>query len=290
MSKLFRKDALESLSSPEQLNTLLQVTKPVAWLALLAALVLTLSAVVWGFMGSLAVTVTGPGVLLPEGGLRTVPDLTSGVMTEVLSRTDQVVMDEAVVARMKPAVVGGEQSNWVEVSADKGGRVLALLVRSGEFVEQGQIVVVLAEPGAPIECQAFFAFDQGDKVTPGMPVRVIPSNAREDVYGALEGKVVSVAPYPTSRPEMEAILADSQLVDFFLSGGRFQEAPLRIQISLKRDLDDPSTYLWTSGKGPKMGLRPGTSCEVEIVTDYVRPVELIMPKIRDCFDAAVAPQ
>ena len=121
MSKLFRKDALESLSSPEQLNTLLQVTKPVAWLALLAALVLTLSAVVWGFMGSLAVTVTGPGVLLPEGGLRTVPALTSGVMTEVISRTDQVVMDEAVVARMKPAVVGGEQSNWVEVSADKGG-------------------------------------------------------------------------------------------------------------------------------------------------------------------------
>lgn len=149
---------------------------------------------------------------------------------------------------------------------------------------------MLSEPGAPLECQAFFAFDQGDKVTPGMAVRVLPSNAREDVFGALEGTVVSVAPYPTSRPEMEAILADSQLVDFFLSGDRFQEAPLRIGISLKRDLDDPSTYLWTSGKGPKIPLRSGTSCQVEVVTDYVRPVELIMPKIRDFFDAQVAPQ
>ncbi len=290
MSKLFRREAVESQSSPEQLNTLLQVTKPVAWLALGAALILTVSAVTWGFLGSLAVTVSGPGVLLPQGGLRTVPALTSGVLTEVLARADQVVADDAVVARMKPVVVSSDQGHRVEIAADRGGRVVAELVRPGQFVEQGQSVIVLSEPGAPLECQAFFAFDQGDKVTPGMAVRVLPSNAREDVFGALEGTVMSVAPYPTSRPEMEAILTDSQLVDFFLTGDRYQEAPLRIRVSLKRDLDDPSTYLWTSGKGPAGRLRIGTSCQVEIVTEYVRPVELIMPKIRDFFDAAVGPQ
>lgn len=287
MSNLFRKEALDSLTTPEQLNTLLRVTNPVAWLALAAALILTAAVVAWGFLGSLAVTVSGPGVLLPEAGLRTVPSLSSGVLTEVVVTVDQVVKDSAVVARLRPTVVG-DSGNRVEVTSDRGGRVIATLAHPGQFVEQGQSIAILAEPGAALECVAYFGFDQGDKVTPGMAVRVLPSNAREDVYGAMQGTVVAVAPYPATRPEMEANLADSQLVDFFLTGGRFQEAPLQLRISLKRDLTDPTTYAWTSGKGPDRLLRPGTSCEVEIVTDYVRPVELIMPKIRDFFDAAVS--
>jgi hypothetical protein len=288
MSKLFRKEALESLSSPEQLNTLLKVTNPVAWLALGAALVLTVTAIAWGFLGSLAVTVSGPGVLLPEAGLRAVPSLTSGVLTEMLVKVDQVVKDNAVVARMRPVVVAEDGSNRVEVTSDQGGRVIACLARPGQFVDQGQNIAILAEPGVGLECVAYFAFDQGDKVAPGMTVRVLPSNAREDVFGSMEGMVVAVAPYPTTRPEMEANLADSQLVDFFLTGGHYQEAPLQVRISLKRDLNDPTTYAWTSGKGPSRPMRFGTSCEVEVITEYVRPVELIMPKIREFFDAGDA--
>jgi hypothetical protein len=66
--KLFRKVALERLSSPEQLDQLMQVTGPKSWLALAALFALLVVVVVWGIFGSIAITVEGTGVLHTDGG------------------------------------------------------------------------------------------------------------------------------------------------------------------------------------------------------------------------------
>lgn len=285
MAQLFRKEALDTLATPEKLDTLLRVTNPVAWLALVTSFVLTLVTVVWAFAGQLAVTVSAPGVLLPEQGLVTVPSLWSGVVTEITIREDQIVPDNAVVVRLKPIATDQNEGNRVEIAAASGGRVMEVLVRPGQYIEAGQNVATLVEPGVALECVAYFPFNQGDKLAPGMPVRVIPSNAREDVYGAMVGTLTRIDTYPTTREEMQAVLADTQLVDFFLGGNSFQEAPLHARIQLRRDLSDPSTYAWTSGRGPKRVSTSGTSCRVEVVTEYVRPVELALPKIREFFSA-----
>ena len=52
-SKIFRKVALDRLSSPEQLDTLMRVITPKAWLALCPLLMLILGGTVWGWFGSL---------------------------------------------------------------------------------------------------------------------------------------------------------------------------------------------------------------------------------------------
>jgi hypothetical protein len=66
---IFRKAALERLSSPEQLDQLMQVTTPKGWLALIALAGLLVTAVILGFVGSIPVTVTGPCILLDSGGV-----------------------------------------------------------------------------------------------------------------------------------------------------------------------------------------------------------------------------
>jgi hypothetical protein len=62
--RLFRKIALERMSSPEQLDQLLQVTTPRNWLALLALVGLLAAVVAWGFAGELRTVVTGQGSLV----------------------------------------------------------------------------------------------------------------------------------------------------------------------------------------------------------------------------------
>ena len=284
---LFRQEALDKLSSPEQLDTLLKVTSPIAWLALVAALILTVAAVGWSFFGQLAVQVSGPGILLPQGGVRQVPTLTSGVVTEVLARPGQVLEDGAVVVRLQPPDTAAQGAR-VEIVAEVGGQVLEVLVHAGQFLSQGDSVLMLGGVGAQLECVAYFAFNQGDKVDPGMSTRITLSNANQDIYGTMLGEVTQVAAYPTTRSEMLSVLADPQLVDFFLGAGDvYQQAPLELRIRLDRDLDDPSTYLWSSGKGPARALRSGTACQVQVVTEYVRPVELALPKIREFLGAQV---
>jgi HlyD family secretion protein len=70
---IFRQAALERLSSPEQLDQLMQVTTPKGWLALIALAGLLVTAVILGFVGSIPVTVTGQCILLDGGGANNSP-------------------------------------------------------------------------------------------------------------------------------------------------------------------------------------------------------------------------
>ncbi len=63
-NKMFRKEALERLSSPEQLDQLLKVVNPRAWIPLATAGSLVFVAGVWSVFGRLPLKVNGEGVLI----------------------------------------------------------------------------------------------------------------------------------------------------------------------------------------------------------------------------------
>lgn len=62
---LFRKEAISRLRSPEQLDVLLQLTRPWSWAALSILGAVLVIALVWGLLGSVPVQVQGMGVFLP---------------------------------------------------------------------------------------------------------------------------------------------------------------------------------------------------------------------------------
>jgi HlyD family secretion protein len=65
---IYRRAALERLSSPEQLDHLVGLTSPLQWLSALALAGLIALAGAWSLFGSLAVTVEGEGILVTRGG------------------------------------------------------------------------------------------------------------------------------------------------------------------------------------------------------------------------------
>ena len=56
MSNLFRKKSIDRVSSPEQLNDYIRVTKPSVWLVLIAVILLLIGMLIWGIFGSVTVT------------------------------------------------------------------------------------------------------------------------------------------------------------------------------------------------------------------------------------------
>lgn len=65
---IFRKAALDRLSSPEQLDQLAGLTSPAGWVALLALAVLVAAGLVWSVVGTIPSWVSGRGILVSEGG------------------------------------------------------------------------------------------------------------------------------------------------------------------------------------------------------------------------------
>ncbi|HUS16491.1 MAG TPA: hypothetical protein VM536_15950 [Chloroflexia bacterium] len=67
-NQLFRKTSLDRLSSPEQLDELMHVTSPRAWMALAAFGGLLAAALIWSLVAVIPTTVPGRGVLAPVSG------------------------------------------------------------------------------------------------------------------------------------------------------------------------------------------------------------------------------
>ncbi|MEO0408197.1 MAG: hypothetical protein AAF289_12675 [Cyanobacteria bacterium P01_A01_bin.135] len=63
-TNLFRQESLERLSSPEQLDQLMQIVRPQHWIPLVMLAVLVSLGVLWSIVARIPQVVSGPGVLL----------------------------------------------------------------------------------------------------------------------------------------------------------------------------------------------------------------------------------
>ena len=98
MQNIFRKVSLERLSSPEQLDQVMQVTRPQGWMALLSIALLLATALVWGAVGTLAEKVGGRGILVKSGGILEVVAEAGGRVTDVAVQVGDSVTQGQVVA------------------------------------------------------------------------------------------------------------------------------------------------------------------------------------------------
>ncbi|MBP7779223.1 MAG: NHLP bacteriocin system secretion protein [Acidobacteria bacterium] len=105
-SKIFRKVALERMSSPEQLDQLLRVTTPKTWLALLSILIFLGMTVAWGYFGELTTRVSGQGVLIRSGGVRNVVPLGAGQVLDITVNVgDRVAVGQVIGTVAQPSLV-----------------------------------------------------------------------------------------------------------------------------------------------------------------------------------------
>src|SRR5215472_2386620 len=96
-TELFRKVALERLSSPEQLDQLLVITSPKDWLALLASFAVLFVVVLWGIEGKIATKVQGQGVIVRSGTVLNVVTVGSGLVTDLYVNPGDLIKPNQLV-------------------------------------------------------------------------------------------------------------------------------------------------------------------------------------------------
>ncbi|RJQ64814.1 MAG: NHLP bacteriocin system secretion protein [Desulfobacteraceae bacterium] len=96
--QIFRKASLERLSSPEQLDQLMQVTKPLKWLSLLACFIIIGVAACWGWWGEIFTKVHGQGILMTSGSVYDVVSLGAGRVEDLNVEAGDTVRAGQVLA------------------------------------------------------------------------------------------------------------------------------------------------------------------------------------------------
>ena len=411
-ASIFREGVLERLTSSEQLDRLLVITSPKAWIALLVLCGLLALGVVWAFVGRISTEVKGSGILMLEEGAFTISSQTDGQVEnlyfaegEFLERGDSVavisdpkrlltiqktrrtlrkletkreqllgyrqrfssmkeesqeeqhrnilkdieelqqqiewlqerhenqekVFEKGLITRkqlletlvsmdsnrqsvrakrdslmqielsrikelenleleiidleLKIAMTEEELQNLEDeflllstVVSPYTGRVVDLDVTIGSSVETGSplMTLELEKEGSVLEAVMFFPASQGEQVTPGLIMTVVPGMVQVDQYGCLVAKTTVVTPFPVTEEHVNQVLQNANMVASVMKNG----APVEVRAVLIPDPRTPSGFLWTSSQGPDFQIQPGMVANGSVVVNERKPVSLVIPLFR----------
>jgi multidrug resistance efflux pump len=273
-SQLFRREALERLDDIDELDHLVTVTHPRAWLALGAVALLIVVGLAWASFGRLATTASGEGVLLTGGRTLSVAALHEGRLTELLVAPGDRVAAGQRVALVAPAAQATTAAGDA-VTSPYDGTVSSVQAYPGQFVAAGTDLLTVVPADEPLVATLFLPIDAGKKVRPGQSVQIAPATASPDEYGYLLGTVVSVAETASTPQSMEAVLQNAFLVQQFSAGGPV----LQVEAELTRDAQTPTGYAWSSSQGPSRPISEGTTCSARVVLSSAAPITYAFPAL-----------
>lgn len=268
--ELFRKRALDKVSSPEQLDQLIQITSPRSWLALLTLVSLLVLALIWAWFGRIPLGVSGQGVLLGKGGVHTVVATVQGQLVSLEADMGDTVPAGGVVAYVRPLDAAAPLH---PVRSPYAGLVMETVVAPGDLVSLGSPLLTVASEPESLEAVLYVPVIDGQLIRPGMEVNISPEGLRKEQAGFLKGTVRSVGRYPVSSLRVRRTVGSGETAQRLLG----EEPVLEVRVELTPDPATPSGYRWSLPRGPQVSLAPGTTIRGTVIAAQQRPLSLLLP-------------
>jgi hypothetical protein len=143
---LFRRKALEKLQAPEQLDQLLTVTSPQAWLVLLGLATILIAAIVWAFVGNVETALEGNGMILPQADN---PNRLEAIIYMTIEDSHRVEVGMPV--RVSPVSVRSEEYGFLRGEVTAVNRRPATAGEMVAILHNDALVQSLASAGLLVE-------------------------------------------------------------------------------------------------------------------------------------------
>jgi biotin carboxyl carrier protein len=307
---IFRKVALERLSSPDRLDRLIRITGVRSWLMLAAIVVILAFVLIWAVFGEIPVTVRGQGILLKPGGIIQIQHGSPGIVIALNAKPGDQVKSGDVIARLNQDELAdsikelrreiesllSEKSQGTDPSGKKrelaklearyarqsnvisawSGRVIEVYVNAGSYIGPGDPVVSLEPAGEGnrnLEAVIYVPSGTGERILSGMDAQISPSSVKKEEYGFLAGKVNTVTNFPASRRALLNTLGSEGLVNLVSAEGPV----IAVTVELIPLSGTSGAYTWSSTRGPEIEIRSGTLCDAVIVTGLMKPIQFLFP-------------
>lgn len=308
INKIFSREALNKLRSPEKLDTLLPITTPINWMALIAIGILLFSVVLWSIFGAFTVKVDGMGMIMDFAGVVNVSHISDGKIKQIYVHSGSKIKKGDLIARMEQPVQDADtrmaqynialsQSDRDAMSrasehdakktqelvneyiySDYDGIVDEVMVETGSIINVGTPICSIRRTQNRDELTGvlYIPVEQGKRVETGMSIQLAPNGVDASQSGWLLGVVRSVSQYPTSTTAMSKVLGNEQLVQYILNNER--GAVMEVKFDLVKDENSELGYLWTSFVGQHKPITAGSFCTGSIIIDRVPPIEKVFYK------------
>lgn len=277
MAQLYRKSALEKISSPEQLDKALTVISPLSWIALAAVTVMIVVTIIWSVVGTIPMTVAALGVVSLPKDTVTVFSLESGEVRAL----KEYAQPGTVIREYNTPLLQYETASHAtpELCSDQVGVVTSVLVKAGDKIDRGTAIIrlrPLVDAEQVVVCYVKLA--DASKLKPGMEANVDLTSRDSQAYGHMRAKVISIDSFVSKDSDMLAVLGSQELAGS-LKGEN--AAVVAVILQLKPDAGTVSGYYWSAPKGAKQPVPNGMEVQVSIVVEEVPPITKLFYKLKE---------
>ena len=270
MASVFRKTALERLSSPDQLDSMLKITSPMSWLGIGAATMLAVAVVAWSFMGTIPDLVSAPGCLVYSYNTNTLYSPALGTVKSL-----NVYPGERVEKGTEVMELYSPTGDVIVVESDQSGIVSSQLVsRKDEITPNTEIFRLSPITENDLSVVCYVDLDTAKQLEEGMEASVYLNSVDSGTYGHMEAVVTNVDRCASSAGAFVEILgADGQLAYQMTQNGPVAA----VTCELKTDENTESGYYFSAQNGAEIKLVGGEQAAVQIVVNESAPISKVFP-------------
>ena len=270
MAGIFRKTALERLSSPDQLDSMLKITTPMSWVGIGAAAALAEAVVVWSFTGSIPDTVSAPGFLVYSYNTNTLYSTASGTVKNVLAEPGMVVEPGTPVVELSSST-----GDVITIESDQNGRISEFFVEKGtEVTPNAELFRLSPLTENEMSMVCYVDLDTAKQLEPGMEAAIYLNSADSGTYGHMEAVITNVDRYVSSEGALAEMLgADGQMASAVTENGPVAA----VTCELKADENTESGYYFSAPRGSEIELSGGELATVQIILDESAPISKVFP-------------
>ena len=179
------------------------------------------------------------------------------------------------------------------IAPPTGIYLVAKYMQTGMEVHAGDELFTysLKPPSLPRRIPVFVDAATLQQLSEGMHVLVTPKGISRAQYGGILGVVDEVGRLPLSGDALAAVAGGRSLGSAI---GQAVPAPYLVKVKLQvsepvfcRQLLSRRCYAWSTNRVPPFPVRIGTQADVQITTIYRRPIEFVMPALRQALGLVV---
>lgn len=306
---IFSKKALEKLRSPDRLDLMMPITRPIHWMIAVAVGVFLFSVILWSIFGAFTVTANGMGLIMDYGGVVVVTSSESrGALSSLfvksgmpikrgdhIAHIDSQSSIDTILNQQKLETAASEreaiadaynfdeqriqQINLSNIYSIYDGIVDEVMVKRGDLINPGTPIctIRLTRNTNDLNGVLYIPVEKGKRVEPGMTIQLVPNGIDVKESGSLMGVVRHVSQYPVTSQSLQTHLGNPQLAQWISSSQG--SALMEVGFDLIEDENSESGYLWTSVVGDHKPITPGSFCTGSVVIERQAPIEKVFYKI-----------
>lgn len=168
-----------------------------------------------------------------------------------------------------------------QIRAPLASQLISIGKQVGDYVNPGDGLFTVMPTQGDLRAIVLVSSANVKRISVGDAVLLSPEESPSTRFGFIKGTVSGIGTAPATQAEMLKAYGTPETVQSFTNSfGQQPGVDLPYLVLVKIQQNRQGQPIWTLGRQPPWGFRPGGVANARIITSRIRPIQLLIPSLR----------